>query len=230
MIIPKHIAIIMDGNGRWGIKKKKSRNFGHKQGLITVGNIINAAIEKKIKYLTLFIFSTENWKRPAKEINYLFKLLNNYIENEVNNLKKREIKIKVIGNIKSFPKILKAKIKNIEKITKKNQKIQINMALNYGSRQEIINSIKILNKKSLPINEQNITKFLYTGGIPEPDILIRTGNTNRISNFLIWQLIYTEIFFVKKMWPEFTKKDFFQIINNYKKIKRNFGGLNVKLK
>ncbi len=230
MIIPKHIAIIMDGNGRWGIKKKKSRNFGHKQGLITVGSIINAAIEKKIKYLTLFIFSTENWKRPAKEINYLFKLLNNYIENEVNNLKKREIKIKVIGNIKSFPKTLKTKIKNIEKITKKNQKIQINMALNYGSRQEIINSIKILNKKSLPINEKNITKFLYTGGIPEPDILIRTGNTNRISNFLIWQLIYTEIFFVKKMWPEFTKKDFFQIINNYKKIKRNFGGLNVKLK
>ena len=228
MIIPKHIAIIMDGNGRWGIKKKKSRNFGHKKGLITVGGIINAAIKKNIKYLTLFIFSTENWKRPAKEINYLFKLLNNYIDNEVNNLIKKDIKIKIIGNIKSFPKILKAKIKNIEQITKQNQKIQINMALNYGSRQEIINSIKIINKKSLKINEKNISNFLYTGDIPEPDILIRTGNTKRISNFLIWQLIYTEIFFVKKMWPEFTKNDFYQIINNYKKIKRNFGGLNDK--
>ena len=227
---PNHIAIIMDGNGRWGIKKKKSRNFGHKKGLITVGNIINAAIEKNIKYLTLFIFSTENWKRPINEIKYLFNLLDNYLDKELKNLQKNNIKIKIIGNINPFPNKLKNKILNIQKLTKKNKSIQINMALNYGSRQEIVNAFKMLKKKSLRINEYNISKFLYTSGVPDPDILIRTGNTNRISNFLIWQLIYTEIFFIKKMWPEFTKRDFFKIITKFKNINRNYGGLNDKFK
>ncbi len=227
---PNHIAIIMDGNGRWGIKKKKSRNFGHKKGLITVGNIINAAIEKNIKYLTLFIFSTENWKRPINEIKYLFNLLDNYLDKELKNLQKNNIKIKIIGNINPFPNKLKNKILNIQKLTKKNKSIQINMALNYGSRQEIVNAFKMLKKKSLRINEYNISKFLYTSGVPDPDILIRTGNTNRISNFLIWQLIYTEIFFIKKMWPEFTKRDFFKIISKFKHINRNYGGLNDKFK
>ena len=226
MIHPQHVAIIMDGNGRWGIKKKRSRNYGHKKGLIAVGNIINAAIKKKINFLTLFIFSTENWKRPANEVSYLFKLLEDYIDKEINNLLKKKIKIKVIGNIKPFPKILKLKIKNVEKLTSRNKNIQINMALNYGSREEIINTFRILNRKNLKINAKNFEKFLYTSGIPDPDILIRTGNTNRISNFLIWQLIYTEIFFLNKMWPDFTKKDFFKIINKFKKINRNFGGLN----
>ena len=227
MIQPQHVAIIMDGNGRWGIKKKKSRNYGHKRGLVAVGNIINAAIKKKIKYLTLFIFSTENWKRPIKEVNYLFNLLESYIDKEIDNLLKKNIKIKVIGNIKPFPKILKLKIRKVEKLTSRNKNIQINMALNYGSREEIINTFKILKNKNLKINEKNFEKFLYTRDIPDPDILIRTGNTNRISNFLIWQLIYTEIFFMKKMWPDFTKDDFFKIINKFKKINRNFGGLNV---
>ena len=227
MTQPQHVAIIMDGNGRWGIKKKKSRNYGHKRGLVAVGNIINAAIKKKIKYLTLFIFSTENWKRPIKEVNYLFNLLESYIDKEIDNLLKKNIKIKVIGNIKPFPKILKLKIRKIEKLTSRNKNIQINMALNYGSREEIINTFKILKYKNLKINEKNFEKFLYTKDIPDPDILIRTGNTNRISNFLIWQLIYTEIFFMKKMWPDFTKDDFFKIINKFKKINRNFGGLNV---
>ena len=227
MTPPKHIAIIMDGNGRWGLKKKNSRNYGHKKGLETVGNIINASIEKNIKYLTLFIFSTENWKRPLNEINYLFKLLDYYLDKEINNLLKKKIKIKVIGNISPLPKHLKSKIKNVINLTKENKKIQINMALNYGSRQEIINSFKKIKKKNLIVNENNIEKNLYTHGIPNPDLLIRTGNTNRISNFLIWQLIYTEIFFVKKMWPEFKKNDFYKIINQYEKIKRNFGGLNV---
>ena len=222
---PKHVAIIMDGNGRWGLKKRKSRNFGHKKGLATVEKIISAAINKRIKYLTLFVFSTENWKRPVKEINYLFDLLSNYIDLEVNNLLKRDIKIKVIGNIKPFPISLKKKIKKVEKITELNKKIQINMALNYGSRQEIINTIKKMNKNFIKINETNINKNLLTKGIPDPEILIRTGNTNRISNFLIWQSIYTEIFFVKKMWPDFQKKDFYKIINNFKRINRNFGGL-----
>ena len=226
MIHPQHVAIIMDGNGRWGIKKKRSRNYGHKKGLIAVGNIINAAIKKKINFLTLFIFSTENWKRPANEVSYLFKLLEDYIDKEINNLLKKKIKIKVIGNIKPFPKILKLKIKKVEKLTSRNKNIQINMALNYGSREEIINTFRILNKKNLKINAKNFEKFLYTSGIPDPDILIRTGNTNRISNFLIWQLIYTEIFFLNKMWPDFTKNDFFKIINKFKKINRNFGGLN----
>ncbi len=228
MKLPEHVAIIMDGNGRWGLQKKKSRNYGHKQGLITVGKIINAAIEKNIKFLTLYIFSTENWKRPIKEINYLFKLLNNYIDNELDKIIKKNIKIKVIGDIKPFPAKLKMKIKRVEKLTYKNNKIQINMALNYGSRQEIINSVKKLKFSKLKINKLNIEKYLYTNGIPDPDILIRTGDTNRISNFLIWQLIYTEIFFEKKMWPDFTKKDFSKIINKFKKINRNFGGLNVK--
>ena len=223
---PKHVAIIMDGNGRWGIKKKKSRNYGHKKGLESVEKIISAAISKKINYLTLFVFSTENWKRPFKEINYLLKLLENYIDKEISSLVKKDIKIKVIGNINPFPKLLKKKIRKVENITKYNKKIQINMPLNYGSRQEIISAINNIKKKSKIINEKNINKNLYTSGIPEPDILIRTGNTKRISNFLIWQLIYTEIFFEKKMWPDFKKSDFYRIISHFEKINRNFGGLN----
>ena len=230
MISPKHVAIIMDGNGRWGLKKNKSRNYGHKKGILTVSQIINAAIQKKIEYLTLFIFSTENWKRPLKEINYLFKLLENYIDKEVNSIIKKNIKIKVIGNINSFPKILKSKIKKTEKLTKNNKKIQINMALNYGSRQEIIYAFKKLKQNKFKIDEKNLGNFLYTKGIPDPDILIRTGNTNRISNFLAWQLIYTEIFFLKKMWPDFTKNDFYKIINKFKRINRNFGGINDRIK
>ena len=223
---PKHVAIIMDGNGRWGIKKKKTRNYGHKKGIETVKKIISAAIQKKIKYLTLFVFSTENWRRPLEEVNYLFSLLNNFIDKEINNILKKKIKIKVIGDIKPFPNQLKKKIKKVERVTHLNNKIQINMALNYGSRQEIIHSLKKLKKNHLQINEKNINKNLYTSGIPDPEILIRTGNTNRISNFLIWQLTYTEIFFVKKMWPDFTANDFFKIINKFKKINRKFGGLN----
>ena len=222
---PEHVAIIMDGNGRWGIKKKNSRNYGHKKGLETVEKIINAAIEKKIKFLTLFVFSTENWKRPIKEINYLFKLLSNYIDKEINNLINRNIKINIIGNINPFPRDLKSKILKVQKQTEMNNKIQINMALNYGSREEIILALKKVCKKKITINEKNIKKNLYTNNIPDPEILIRTGNRNRVSNFLIWQTIYSEIFFIKKMWPEFNKKDFNEIISKFKKINRNFGGI-----
>ena len=222
---PKHIAIIMDGNGRWGIKKKKSRNYGHKKGLEVVEKIIESAIEEKIKYLTLFVFSTENWKRPVKEVNYLFKLLDNYIEKKIKNLLKKNIKIKIIGNIKPFPSDLRYKLKNVQKMTRNNSKIQINMALNYGSRHELVFAIKKIKKKKLLINENNINRNLYTKDIPDPEILIRTGNTNRISNFMIWQSIYSEIFFIKKMWPDFNKSDFKKIILNFKKINRNFGGI-----
>ena len=230
MTFPQHVAIIMDGNGRWGLKKKKSRNYGHKKGLETVEKIIEAAIYKKIKYLTLFVFSTENWKRPVKEVNYLIRLLNKYIDKEISNLLKKNIKINVIGDISPFPNILKNKIKKISSLSKTNNKIQINMALNYGSRQEIIKAINSLNKNNLKINEKNINKFLYTHDVPEPEILIRTGNTKRISNFLTWQIIYSEIFFVKKMWPDFSKYDFYKIIENYKKIERKFGGLSERTK
>ena len=224
---PIHVAIIMDGNGRWGIKKKNSRNYGHKKGILAVEKIIEAAVKKKIKYLTLFVFSTENWKRPANEIKYLFKLLHNYIDREIDQLNKKNIKINVIGNINSFPINLKSKIIKLQNYTQTNNKIQINIALNYGARAEIINAVKMINRKGIKINEINISKNLYTKDIPDPEILIRTGNTNRISNFLVWQSVYTEIFFLKKMWPEFTKKDFFNIINKFKKINRNFGGLNA---
>ena len=230
MTFPEHVAIIMDGNGRWGLKKKKSRNYGHKKGLETVEKIIEAAVYKKIKYLTLFVFSTENWKRPIKEVNYLISLLNKYIDKEISNLLKKNIKINVIGDISPFPNILKNKLKKISSLSKTNNKIQINMALNYGSRQEIIKAINSLNKNNLKINEKNINKFLYTHDVPEPEILIRTGNTKRISNFLTWQIIYSEIFFVKKMWPDFSKNDFYKIIENYKKIERKFGGLSERIK
>ena len=225
MTLPKHVAIIMDGNGRWGIKEKKSRNFGHKKGLEVVEKIIKTAAENKIKFLTLYVFSTENWKRPITEINYLFKLLENYIDKKVQYLLQKNIKINVIGNINPFPTKLKLKIKKVQKLTKYNNKIQINMALNYGSRQEIIMALRKIKNKNLSINQKNLEKNLYTKSIPDPEILIRTGNTKRISNFLIWQCIYSEIFFVNKMWPDFKEKDFKKILSDYMKISRNFGGL-----
>ncbi len=222
---PKHVAIIMDGNGRWGIKKKKSRNFGHKQGVKVVEKIINEAIKKKIKYLTLFTFSTENWKRPKKEVNFLFKLLSNYIDEELNKLILKKVKLKIIGNINKFPNFLKRKLKQAEKFTKGKHKIQINIALNYGSKEELINTVRKLNKLNLPINEKNIRENLYTKGIPDPEILIRTGNRNRLSNFLLWQLSYTEIYFVSKLWPDFEKRDFNKIISEFSLVRRNFGGI-----
>ena len=223
---PKHVAIIMDGNGRWGIKKKKSRNYGHSQGVKVVENIISEAISRKIKYLTLYTFSTENWKRPKNEINFLLNLLKKFIRKELSKLLKKNIKLKVIGNLNKFPISLKKNLINAEKLSKHNNKIQINIALNYGSKEEIIKSIKKLNRSSLKINEKNITKNLYTKNIPDPEILIRTGDRKRLSNFLLWQLSYTEIFFVKKLWPDFTKNDFRKIILGFSKVRRNFGGIN----
>ena len=222
---PKHVAIIMDGNGRWGLKKKKSRNYGHSQGIKVVENIINEAVSKKINYLTLYTFSTENWKRPIKEINFLFYLLEKYIKNNLDILNKKDIKLKIIGNLNKFPKSLKDKLRKAEKLTKKNSKIQLNIALNYGSKEEIIRSVKKINNLSKPVNEKNINEHLYTNGIPDPEILIRTGNRFRLSNFLLWQSSYSEIFFVKKLWPDFKKKDFSNIINIFLKVRRNFGGI-----
>ena len=219
-----HVAIIMDGNGRWGLKRNKSRNFGHKQGLKSIEDIINIAIQKKIKFLTLFVFSIDNWKRPKKEINYLFDLLSNFLNNKLIDLNKKNIRLKFIEK-KNFSKKFNELLKNSEKVTNQNTNLQINLALNYSSKFEIVNSVKKIISKKLSINEKNITNNLFTKNIPDPEILIRTGNTHRLSNFLLWQLSYTEIFFEKKLWPDFSKNDFIKILNKYKQIKRNFGSI-----
>jgi undecaprenyl diphosphate synthase len=219
-----HVAIIMDGNGRWGLKHKNSRNAGHKEGLKTVEKILNRAINHKIKFLTLFAFSTENWKRPKIEIDYLFSLLENFLLKKITKLNSQNIKFKIIGK-KNFSQKLNKLLNFSEKKTAKNKLIQLNLALNYGSKNEIIDAFKKLKKKKLPINEKNFEKFLQTRKIPNPDILIRTGNTKRLSNFLLWQLSYSEIFFEKKFWPDFNEKDFDRIINKFYKVKRNFGNI-----
>ena len=217
-----HVAIIMDGNGRWGLKHKNTRNAGHKAGLNTIENIIKETIKLKIKYLTLFAFSTENWKRPKTEINYLFNLLENFLKNKIIDLHKQNIKLKIVG-IKKFSKKLNNLLILSEKKTLHNSKLQINLALNYGSKFELINAFKNLNKNKDKINEKNLTKYLLTKNIPDPDLLIRTGNTKRLSNFLLWQLAYAEIFFEKKLWPDFNVNDYNKIIKKFKNTKRNFG-------
>ena len=219
-----HVAIIMDGNGRWGLKYKNSRNAGHKAGLNTVEKIIKESIKQNIKYLTLYAFSTENWKRPKKEINYLFTLLENFLSNKIEDLHKKNIKLNIIG-VKNFSKKLNKLLNFSERKTSKNTTLQINLALNYGSKFEILNVIKKMNKNKDKINIKNFEKYLETKNIPNPDILIRTGNTKRLSNFLLWQLAYSEIFFERKLWPDFNEKDYIKIIKNFKKIKRNFGNI-----
>ena len=219
-----HVAIIMDGNGRWGLKYKNSRNEGHKAGLITVEKIINESIKQRINFLTLYAFSTENWNRPKKEVNYLFNLLENFLSNKINDLHKQNIKLNIIG-VKNFSKKLNKLLSLSEKKTSKNTTLQINLALNYGSKFEILNALKKLNKSNDKINEKNFNKHLQTKNIPDPELLIRTGNTKRLSNFLLWQLAYAEIFFEKKLWPDFNEKDYIRIIKNFKRIKRNFGNI-----
>jgi undecaprenyl diphosphate synthase len=212
----------MDGNGRWGLKNKYSRNEGHKAGLNTVEKIIKETIRQKINYLTLFAFSTENWNRPKKEINYLFNLLENFLSRKIEDLHEQNIKLNIIG-VKNFSKKLNKLLNYSEKKTSKNTTLQINLALNYGSKFEIINAIKKLNKNNDKINEKNFSKYLQTKNFPDPELLIRTGNTKRLSNFILWQLAYAEIFFEKKLWPDFSEKDYVKIIRKFKIIQRNFG-------
>ncbi len=219
-----HVAIIMDGNGRWGIKRKNSRNAGHKAGLSVVELVINESIKQKIKYLTLYAFSTENWSRPQKEIKYLFSLLESFLNKQSDELHKKNIKLKVIGR-KNFSLKLNTLLSNVEKKTSSNKTLQVNLALNYGSKTELLNAFRKLNKKKYKITEKNLIKCLQTKNIPDPDILIRTGNTKRLSNFLLWQIAYTEIFFEKKLWPDFNKNDYIKIIKIFKNIKRTFGNV-----
>ena len=221
----KHVAIIMDGNGRWGIKNKNSRNLGHKEGLQTVEKIIKHSIKKKIKFLTLYAFSTENWKRPKKEVNFLFKLLEEFLLQKTSQLNQQGIKFRAIGNKKLFSKKLIKILSDSEKSTKKNTNLQLNLALNYGSKSELINTMNLIKNKKIQLNEKNIDKHLYTQDSPDPDLLIRTGNTKRLSNFLLWQIAYSEIYFIKKMWPDFSLSDYNKVLCDFKNLKRNFGAI-----
>ena len=219
-----HVAIIMDGNGRWGLKKKGSRNYGHLRGIKTVEAVIKYSLIQKIPHLTLYTFSTENWKRPDSEISFLFDLIRKSLKKKIKTIIKQGIKVKIIGQKRGLPKDIIEIVKLIEKKTLNNKKITLNLALNYGSKEEIINACKNLAlKKGKKINASNFEKELYTKNIPDPEILIRTGGTKRLSNFLLWQLAYTEIFFVDKLWPDFNENDFNRIIIKFNKIKRNFG-------
>ena len=217
-----HIAFIMDGNGRWGRKKGKGRNFGHIKGVEVVKSIVSESIKLKIPILTFYVFSSENWKRPQKEINFLFNLIKTYFLRETANLMKQNIRINILGNINKLPSGIKKILKNIKELTKKNKSIIVNLAINYGSRDEILMAIKKTKKK---INLKNFQNNLYTNQMPNPDILVRTGGFFRLSNFMLWQLAYAELFFLKKLWPDFNKKDLKRIIFKYSKIKRNFGAL-----
>ena len=217
-----HIAFIMDGNGRWGKNKGKSRNFGHLNGIETVKDVVKNSIKLKIPIITFYVFSSENWKRPKSEVDFLFKLIKNYFLKEIKDIIKQGIKINIIGEINKLSASIKPTLRNTINLTKKNKKILVNLAINYGSKTEILNAFK-KNKKKLSIN--NLEKNLYTKNLPNPDILIRTGGHQRLSNFMLWQLAYAELFFLKKLWPDFNKNDLINIVKKYKKEKRNFGSL-----
>jgi undecaprenyl diphosphate synthase len=214
----------MDGNGRWGLKKNKSRNYGHVAGVKTVQKIVEASIRFKVPVISFYVFSTENWKRPKVEINYLFNLIGIYFNKEINNIIKNNIKIIITGEFKKLPPKISKILKVVINKTKKNNKLVVNLAINYGSKAEIIDAIKKINYNSQQISEKNIDKSLRTD-LPFPDILVRTGGQNRLSNFMLWQLAYAEIFFLEKLWPDFAKSDLKKIIDKFHKIKRNFGGI-----
>ncbi len=218
-----HVAFIMDGNGRWGNKKNKNRNSGHFAGVKTVKKIVEASIKFKIPVVTFYVFSTENWKRPKTEINFLFNLIKSYFNSELKNVIKNGIKIEIIGENSKLPKKLKTILKETVNKTKKNKKIIVNLALNYGSKKELINTFKKVKFKK--ITEKLVKNNLYTKGVPDPDILIRTGGKKRLSNFMLWQLAYSELYFLDKLWPDFTSKDLNKVLKNFYKIKRNFGGI-----
>ena len=219
-----HVAFIMDGNGRWGEKRGKGRNFGHLNGVKTVKKIVETSLRLKISIVTFYVFSTENWKRPKSEINFLFRLIANYFKKELNNVISNGIKINIIGKISNLPLSTKSLLKNIINLTRKNKKIIVNLAINYGSKYEITDAFKKINNKR-KISIKDIEKNLYTGNLPDPDILIRTGGHKRLSNFMLWQLAYSEIFFLDKLWPDFNQNDLKKIVRSFKKVKRNFGSI-----
>jgi undecaprenyl diphosphate synthase len=217
-----HVAFIMDGNGRWGKKKNKGRNYGHLKGVDTVKKIVTESIKFKIPIVTFYVFSSENWKRPKTEITFLFKLINSYFSREIKSVISQGIKINILGELNKLSADIKNTLKKTINLTKKNKKITVNLAINYGSKNEILNALKKTKKK---INFKNFEKNLYTSNMPNPDILIRTGGHQRLSNFMLWQLAYAELFFLNKLWPDFNSRDLYKIINKYKKSKRNFGAI-----
>ena len=217
-----HVAFIMDGNGRWGKNKKKSRNYGHLKGVETVKKIVSASIKQKIPIVTFYVFSSENWKRPKKEISYLFKLINSYFSDEIQNIIKQGIKINILGEINKLTSDIKYTLRKTISLTQNYKNITVNLAINYGAKNEILRAFKKIKKK---VDINNFKKNLYTKNLPDPDILIRTGGHQRLSNFMLWQLAYSELFFMKKLWPDFNSNDLIKIINKYKKSKRNFGGI-----
>ncbi len=220
-----HIAIIMDGNGRWGRKKGKSRNFGHLNGIKVIEKIVKESLKIKIPTLTFYTFSTENWKRPKKEISFLFRLIDHYFNKEISNLIKNNIRINIIGNTKTLPKKVRFRLLESMRRTKKCKKILVNLAINYGSKDEIIKAAQMTKVKNKKITVKNFEDNLYTKGISNPDILIRTGGKKRLSNFLLWQLAYSELYFIDKLWPDFNINDYRKIIENFKRVKRNFGNI-----
>jgi len=218
----QHIAFIMDGNGRWGKKKNKGRNYGHLKGLETVKKVVKSSIKFKIPIITFYVFSSENWRRPKAEINFLFKLIDQYFSKEINNVVKQGIKLNILGELNKLPQNVRKTLKKCTQLTKKNKKITVNLAINYGSKKEILYAFKKIKKRlTLKIFEKN----LYTKNMPNPEILVRTGGHQRLSNFMLWQLAYAELFFINKLWPDFNSKDYFNIIQKYQKIRRNFGSL-----
>jgi len=216
-----HIAFIMDGNGRWGKNKNKGRNYGHLKGVETVKKIVGSSIKLKIPFITFFVFSSENWKRPKTEIKFLFKLIKNYFHKEIDNVTKQGIKINILGEMSALPSDLKKTLIKCENLTKKNKNINVNLAINYGAKNEILMAVK----KSKKVSLKNLEKNLYTKNMPDPEILIRTGGNQRLSNFMLWQLAYTELFFLKKLWPDLKSIDLKNIINKFKRIKRNYGAI-----
>lgn len=224
MKIPKHIAIIMDGNGRWAKERNLPRIIGHKVGSESVREIIRVCIELGIEYLTLYSFSTENWQRPKEEIKGLMELLKFLLKNEVDELNRNGISIKAIGRLDYLPNDVKIELfKAIEK-TKNNNKLKLYLALSYGGRQEILDAVnKIINSKLEFVDEGTFRNFLYDPNLPDPDLLIRTSGEYRISNFLLWQISYSEFYFTKTLWPEFRREEFIMAIEDYSKRKRKFG-------
>ena len=220
-----HVAFIMDGNGRWGKQRKKGRNFGHINGVKTVKKIVKSSIKFKIPLVTFYVFSTENWKRPKSEINFLFKLITNYFKEELKNVISNGIKINILGKINNLPIKIRSILQQATKSTKNNKTITVNLAINYGSKDEILDSLKKIVKKKDKLTKKTIQNNLYTKNIPNPDILIRTGAHKRLSNFMLWQLAYAEIYFLNKLWPDFDERDFKKIIINFKQEKRNFGSI-----
>ncbi len=235
--IPKHVAIIMDGNGRWAKEKGLPRTAGHREGVERVKEIIKAASELGLKVVTFFTFSTENWDRPKKEVNMLMRYLNNFLERQIRDLDKNNIRFMVIGQDEPLPKYLQKKIKEAEQETSDNTGLVLVLALNYGARQEITEAVKKFTnaviKGETDIEDLDTDKFgryFYTAGLPDPDLLIRTSGEMRLSNFLLWQLSYAELYFPKKYWPDFKRQDFEAAIEEYQKRQRRFGRIDAHKK